>query len=150
MVRVAINGFGRIGRNVLRALYETGRNQHIRVVAINEIARPEGIAHLLKYDTAHGRFPFDVELLSPPEGKIYYFEFSIFQSQTELLFPLAWVILWNSLESTWCPRLDSSSSAFLGIPLLLSVCVTFLTGIGLVPPTKFLWTLKLVQLLIID
>ncbi|WP_137167960.1 erythrose-4-phosphate dehydrogenase [Salinimonas lutimaris] len=62
MVRVAINGFGRIGRNVLRALYETGRNQHIRVVAINEIARPEGIAHLLKYDTAHGRFPFDVEL----------------------------------------------------------------------------------------
>ncbi|AXR05512.1 erythrose-4-phosphate dehydrogenase [Salinimonas sediminis] len=62
MVRVAINGFGRIGRNVLRALYETGRNQHIRVVAINEIAKPQGIAHLLKYDTAHGRFPFDVAL----------------------------------------------------------------------------------------
>ncbi|MBD3585526.1 erythrose-4-phosphate dehydrogenase [Salinimonas sp. HHU 13199] len=62
MVRVAINGFGRIGRNVLRALYETGRNQHIRVVAINEIAKPEGVAHLLKYDTAHGRFPFDVAL----------------------------------------------------------------------------------------
>ena len=62
MVRVAINGFGRIGRNVLRALYETGRNQHIRVVAINEIAKPQGIAHLLKYDTAHGRFPFAVDL----------------------------------------------------------------------------------------
>ncbi|WP_018982712.1 erythrose-4-phosphate dehydrogenase [Salinimonas chungwhensis] len=62
MVRIAINGFGRIGRNVLRALYETGRNQHIRVVAINEIAKPEGIAHLLKYDTAHGRFPFEVKL----------------------------------------------------------------------------------------
>jgi len=62
MVRVAINGFGRIGRNVLRALYETGRNTHIDVVAINEIARPEGIAHLLKYDTAHGRFAFDVAL----------------------------------------------------------------------------------------
>ena len=62
MVRVAINGFGRIGRNVLRALYETGRNQHIRVVAINEVAKPEGVAHLLKYDTAHGRFPFDVAL----------------------------------------------------------------------------------------
>lgn len=62
MLRVAINGFGRIGRNVLRALYETGRNQHIQVVAINELAEPEGIAHLLKYDTSHGRFSFAVEL----------------------------------------------------------------------------------------
>ncbi|RDV28141.1 erythrose-4-phosphate dehydrogenase [Alteromonas aestuariivivens] len=65
MVRIAINGFGRIGRNVLRALYETGRNRQIQVVAINDIAKPEGIAHLLKYDTAHGRFAFDVNL----EGK---------------------------------------------------------------------------------
>ncbi len=62
MLRIAINGFGRIGRNVLRALYETGRNQHIQVVAINELAEPEGIAHLLKYDTSHGRFAFSVEL----------------------------------------------------------------------------------------
>lgn len=62
MIRIAINGFGRIGRNVLRALYETGRNSHIQVVAINEIAEPEGIAHLLKYDTSHGRFPFAVDL----------------------------------------------------------------------------------------
>ncbi|MFT4993472.1 MAG: D-erythrose 4-phosphate dehydrogenase [Paraglaciecola sp.] len=63
MLRIAINGFGRIGRNVLRALYETGRNQSIHVVAINELAEPEGIAHLLKYDTAHGRFSFSVELV---------------------------------------------------------------------------------------
>ncbi|MBC3767676.1 erythrose-4-phosphate dehydrogenase [Neptunicella marina] len=62
MLRVAINGFGRIGRNVLRALYETGRDQHIQVVAINELAEPKGIAHLLKYDTSHGRFGFDVAL----------------------------------------------------------------------------------------
>lgn len=62
MVRVAINGFGRIGRNVLRALYETGRNQLIKVVAINDLAEPQGIAHLLKYDTTHGRFGFDVAL----------------------------------------------------------------------------------------
>ena len=48
MVRLAINGFGRIGRNVLRALYESGRNQFIQVVAINEIADPDGMAHLLK------------------------------------------------------------------------------------------------------
>ncbi|WP_289027873.1 erythrose-4-phosphate dehydrogenase [uncultured Paraglaciecola sp.] len=62
MLRIAINGFGRIGRNVLRALYETERNQTIQVVAINEIAEPEGIAHLLKYDTSHGRFGFHVSL----------------------------------------------------------------------------------------
>lgn len=63
-LRVAINGFGRIGRNVLRALYETGRTDEIEIVAINELAKPEGIAHLLKYDTSHGRFSFDVELIS--------------------------------------------------------------------------------------
>ena len=61
-VRVAINGFGRIGHSLLRALYESGLNQQIQIVAINELASPEGIAHLLKYDTVHGRFPFDVEL----------------------------------------------------------------------------------------
>lgn len=62
MLRIAINGFGRIGRNVVRALYETGRNTEIQVVAINELAEPEGIAHLLKYDTSHGRFAFSVDL----------------------------------------------------------------------------------------
>lgn len=61
-IRVAINGFGRIGRNILRALYESGRNRDIQVVVINELAEPEAIAHLLKYDTAHGRFAFAVEL----------------------------------------------------------------------------------------
>lgn len=61
MLRIAINGFGRIGRNVLRALYESGRNDQIQVVAINEIASPEGVAHLLKYDTAHGRFKGTVD-----------------------------------------------------------------------------------------
>ena len=61
MLRIAINGFGRIGRNVLRALYESGRNDKIQVVAINEIASPEGVAHLLKYDTAHGRFKGTVD-----------------------------------------------------------------------------------------
>lgn len=60
-LRVAINGFGRIGRSIARALYESNRHQSIKVVAINELAEPEGIAHLLKYDTAHGRFGFDVQ-----------------------------------------------------------------------------------------
>lgn len=61
-LNIAINGFGRIGRNVLRALFESGREQEFNIVAINEIAEPKGIAHLLKYDTSHGRFAFDVEL----------------------------------------------------------------------------------------
>ncbi|MDN3651677.1 erythrose-4-phosphate dehydrogenase [Thalassotalea ponticola] len=59
-INIAINGFGRIGRSILRSLYETGRTDQFRVVAINELAKPEGIAHLLKYDTNHGRFAFDV------------------------------------------------------------------------------------------
>ena len=60
-INIAINGFGRIGRNVVRALFETGRNQQLNLVAINELATAEGMAHLLKYDTAHGRFAFSVE-----------------------------------------------------------------------------------------
>ncbi len=56
MVRIAINGFGRIGRSIVRALYENYHNEQITIVAINEIAEPNAIAHLLKYDTAHGIF----------------------------------------------------------------------------------------------
>lgn len=59
-IRIAINGFGRIGRSVLRALYESGRRAEISVVAINELADAKGMAHLLKYDTSHGRFAWDV------------------------------------------------------------------------------------------
>ncbi|MDT9587464.1 MAG: erythrose-4-phosphate dehydrogenase [Candidatus Arsenophonus melophagi] len=62
VVRVAINGFGRIGRSVLRALYESNRQAQITIIAINEIATPQGIAHLLKYDSTHGRFSLDVHL----------------------------------------------------------------------------------------
>ncbi|MGO2012876.1 MAG: erythrose-4-phosphate dehydrogenase [Pseudoalteromonas sp.] len=61
-IKLAINGFGRIGRNIVRALYETGLDEQIKIVAINELAAPEGIAHLLKYDTSHGRFSFPVTL----------------------------------------------------------------------------------------
>ncbi|WP_337878876.1 erythrose-4-phosphate dehydrogenase [Rheinheimera sp.] len=61
-IRVAINGFGRIGRNILRALYESGQQQWVQVVAVNELADARGIAHLLKYDTSHGRFAHKVEL----------------------------------------------------------------------------------------
>ena len=59
-VRVAINGFGRIGRLVLRAIYESGRTD-LEVVAINDLADNATNAHLLKYDSVHGRFPHTVE-----------------------------------------------------------------------------------------
>src|SRR5207342_332093 len=56
-IKVAINGYGRIGRNVLRAIYEAGRSNEIKVVAINDLGDAETNAHLTQYDTAHGKFP---------------------------------------------------------------------------------------------
>ena len=60
-IRVAINGFGRIGRNVLRALYESDKAYDIKIVAINDLGDASINAHLLKYDTAHGRFAAKVD-----------------------------------------------------------------------------------------
>ena len=60
-VRMAINGFGRIGRHILRAIVEQGRTD-LSVVAINDLAPPETNAHLLRYDSVHGRFPGKVQL----------------------------------------------------------------------------------------
>ncbi len=61
-VKVAINGYGRIGRNVLRALYEGKRTNEIRIVAINDLGNAETNAHLTQYDTAHGKFPGEVSV----------------------------------------------------------------------------------------
>ncbi|RVB54044.1 erythrose-4-phosphate dehydrogenase, partial [Mesorhizobium sp. M7A.F.Ca.CA.004.06.1.1] len=60
-VRVAINGFGRIGRNILRAIHESGRKD-IDVVAVNDLGPVETNAHLLRYDSVHGRFPHEVSV----------------------------------------------------------------------------------------
>ena len=60
-VRVAINGFGRIGRNILRAIVEAARDDII-VVGINDLGPVETNAHLLKYDSVHGKFPADVKV----------------------------------------------------------------------------------------
>jgi len=59
--RIAINGYGRIGRNVLRALFESQRTGEIEIVAINDLGDARINAHLTRYDTVHGRFPFAVE-----------------------------------------------------------------------------------------
>ena len=56
-VRVAINGYGRIGRNILRAHYESDKSHDLQIVAINDLGPPETNAHLTRYDTAHGKFP---------------------------------------------------------------------------------------------
>jgi len=56
-IKVAINGYGRIGRNILRAHYEDGKKHDIAIVAINDLGSPETNAHLTRYDTAHGKFP---------------------------------------------------------------------------------------------
>jgi glyceraldehyde 3-phosphate dehydrogenase len=59
-IKIAINGYGRIGRNILRALYESGRTNEIQVVAINDLGDSKTNAHLTKYDSVHGVFPFEV------------------------------------------------------------------------------------------
>jgi len=59
---IVINGYGRIGRNILRALYESGRTDEIQVVAINDLADASTNAHLTQYDSAHGKFNADVSL----------------------------------------------------------------------------------------
>ncbi len=61
-VKVAINGYGRIGRNILRALYESNRTNEIQVVAVNDLGDAETNAHLTQYDTAHGKFPHEVSV----------------------------------------------------------------------------------------
>ena len=62
MIKLAINGYGRIGRNVLRALYEGGRRDQIEVLAINDLGDAETNAHLTRYDSVHGRFPGEVRV----------------------------------------------------------------------------------------
>lgn len=61
-IKIAINGYGRIGRNILRALYEGNRQKEFQIVAINDLGDAKINAHLTKYDTAHGRFPGEVSV----------------------------------------------------------------------------------------
>ena len=61
-IKVAINGYGRIGRNILRALYEGGKKHDLQIVAINDLGNAETNAHLTRYDTVHGKFPGKVEV----------------------------------------------------------------------------------------
>jgi glyceraldehyde 3-phosphate dehydrogenase len=61
-IKIGINGYGRIGRNILRAVYESGRTDDIQIVAINDLGDTQTNAHLTRYDTAHGKFPGTVSV----------------------------------------------------------------------------------------
>ncbi|MCH8079655.1 MAG: type I glyceraldehyde-3-phosphate dehydrogenase [Proteobacteria bacterium] len=61
-IKVGINGYGRIGRNILRAVYESGRLDEIQIVAINDLGDANTNAHLTQYDTAHGKFPGEISV----------------------------------------------------------------------------------------
>jgi D-erythrose 4-phosphate dehydrogenase len=87
LLKIAINGFGRIGRNIVRALFENNYTDRICVVAINEIAEPHAIAHLLKYDTAHGRFHEDVSI---NDGALYINNQKIALSQKQSIIDIDW------------------------------------------------------------
>ena len=63
-IKVGINGYGRIGRNILRALYEHGRTEEVKVVGINDLGDAQTNAHLTRYDTAHGRFGGEIKVES--------------------------------------------------------------------------------------
>ena len=110
-VKVAINGYGRIGRNVLKALFESGRTSELEIVALNDLGDADSNAYLTKYDTAHGIFPFDVEVKGDAlaiDGK----EIKVFAERDPENYPgLTWGWMWflsapgflepkNWLEST--------------------------------------------------
>lgn len=85
--RLAINGFGRIGRSVLRALWERRLNQDLNIVAINEIADSDTIAYLCRYDSTHGRFPGQVEM---EHGRLVLDEHAVELSHFERIDELPW------------------------------------------------------------
>ena len=73
MLRLAINGYGRIGRSILRALYESPLRSQLQIVAINELADAGTVLHLTRYDSTHGRFPGSLETLRQDEANILFF-----------------------------------------------------------------------------
>ncbi|OTG95026.1 type I glyceraldehyde-3-phosphate dehydrogenase [Acinetobacter sp. ANC 3832] len=85
MQRVAINGFGRIGRNVLRAWFENPKNFHFEIVAINDIADVETLVHLFKYDTTHGRFQGKVNVIQENEQIYMHIEAGLSQLKVQIL-----------------------------------------------------------------
>src|SRR5690606_34266491 len=99
MQRVAINGFGRIGRNVLRAWFENPKDFHFDIVAINDVADVETLLHLFKYDTTHGRFKGKVEVLLENEQIFLHISAGLAQLKVQVFCQLQPEHLpWNDLN----------------------------------------------------
>ena len=102
MAKIAINGFGRIGRGFLRAVYEYNKNlgrPEIEIVAINDLTSPENLAYLLKYDTVYKRAPFSVEAKESAlvvDGK----EIKILAEKEPANLP------WKDLGNRYCRRVN--------------------------------------------
>lgn len=94
-IRVAINGYGRIGRSVLRALFEAqlaGRAQNLQLVAVNELADRNTIAHLTRYDSTHGRFAGPVELVGEERIRIAQWDMQLLHEEDPARLP------WRELD----------------------------------------------------
>lgn len=90
--RIAINGYGRIGQSVLRALYEGQYREQLEIVAINELSDIETISYLTRYDTTHGRFPYPVDIQTKSKGqqKLQILNDEISVHRSECLTELPW------------------------------------------------------------
>ncbi|MFC6166194.1 type I glyceraldehyde-3-phosphate dehydrogenase [Acinetobacter terrestris] len=99
MQRVAINGFGRIGRNVLRAWFENPKDFHFDIVAINDVADVETLLHLFKYDTTHGRFKGKVEVVLENEQIFLHISAGLAQLKVQVFCqPQPEHLPWNDLN----------------------------------------------------
>ena len=99
MQRVAINGFGRIGRNVLRAWFENPKDFHFDIVAINDVADVETLLHLFKYDTTHGRFKGKVEVVLANEQIFLHISAGLAQLKVQVFCqPQPEHLPWNDLN----------------------------------------------------
>ena len=106
-VRCAINGYGRIGRSILRALFEY-RRWPIEIVAINDLAQPEAIAHLTRFDSTHGRFQIPVELKG---NQLHVAAFPIQLLRQEELSQLIWAELAVDVVFECTGRIKSRAGA---------------------------------------
>ncbi len=109
-MKLAINGLGRIGRNVLRAHYERSSSTQLQIVAVNELADLSTLAHLIRYDSTHGRFQGNV---STAENKLFINEDEIAVSQVENISELDWQGIDLVLECTGSYSKRSDAEAHL-------------------------------------
>ena len=100
MVKVAINGYGRIGRNICRALYESEYRDRIQIVAINDLGDTATNAHLTQYDTAHGRFQHPVSVTKAGHLSICDDEIVVLQERDPERLP--WEQMDSAARSSFC------------------------------------------------